>query len=144
MSGHVKAAAEAFVKALNTHNLERIVELMSEDVAFQDSLTPQPLRGKAAFKQYWGAWLASFPDMTVTSRGMYASEDIAVDEFTVKGTHRGPIVMPDGSKIPATNRNFSQEGAAVVRVNDKGKVTSFRTYADSGNVFRQLGVKLPQ
>jgi len=144
MSGHVKPAAEAFVNALNTHNLDRIVELMSEDVTFQDSLTPQPLRGKSAFRQYWGAWLTSFPDMRVSSRGLYASGETAVDEFTVNGTHTGPIFLPDGSKIPATNRKFTNEGAAVVKVNDQGKVTSFRTYADSGSVFRQLGVKLPQ
>jgi hypothetical protein len=50
-----------------------------------------------------------------------------------------PLIMPDGTEIPATGRQSEVAGVSIVAVKD-GKFMAFRDYHDLAPVTRQLGV----
>jgi predicted ester cyclase len=63
--------------------------------------------------------------------------DTVVAEWTTRGTHIGPLAMPDGTQIPATGKTVEIVGVSVVTVKD-GKVVSQRDYFDNVAVMSQL------
>jgi len=42
------------------------VSLFADDFAWYDWTMPEPIRDKAAAKEYFGNWIRAFPDMRIT------------------------------------------------------------------------------
>ena len=66
--------AERWQQAWNSHVPDRVTQLCTEDVAWDDPLTDQPLRGRAAVAEYLTSAWRTFPDLTFTwPEGPYTS-----------------------------------------------------------------------
>jgi steroid delta-isomerase-like uncharacterized protein len=125
-------------KAWNSHQPDRLLELMTEDIVYDDPSWPTTMRGHddvRAFLDY--AWRA-FPDMRFEKLdGPYVADGEASASFYWKGwgTHTGPLDPPG---FAPTGRKVEFEGADFHDYRD-GRVCRLRIVFDMMEVARQLG-----
>jgi hypothetical protein len=67
-----------------------------------------------------------------------ASGNTVTIELTWRGTHTGPLVLPNGTIAP-TGRSIELRACEVVEV-EGGKTRSFTQYFDLSSLMRQIGV----
>lgn len=93
-----------FVKAINRHDVDGLVALMTEDHCFVDGLG-QTVRGRERMEKGWVGYFGSFPDYCVR-----------VDEILSKGNTVGLFGTAEGTYsvngelLPKTTGKFQQHG----------------------------------
>ena len=138
----VEEFAERWMATWNSHQPERLLELMTEDIVYEDSAWPRPMRGHADVREFLDFSWRAFPDMTfeVVDGPMLASDGPrAAFWWRGQATNTGPIEPPG---LPATGKRVVFEGADFHEYRD-GKVARLRIVFDTGDLFRQLGL-LPE
>jgi steroid delta-isomerase-like uncharacterized protein len=133
----VEEFVERWLTAFNSGQPERVLELITEDVVYDDSGWPETLRGHAEVREFLEfLWLA-FPDLTVERVGdpLVASDGSrAAFWWRARMTNSGPIDPPG---IPATRKRTEYEGADFHEYRD-GKVARLRIVFDMADILRQL------
>ncbi len=132
----VKKLADAF----NKHDVNAMIACYASDVVAHDPFYPQPLKGKEALKKDAEDFLKAFPDIRFTMSNLMGKGDTAAVEVVVTGTHKGPLVGPQGT-IPATNKRITIRGAMFCRTNAQGLVAEETRYFDAAGMMAQLGLK---
>lgn len=131
--------AERWANAWNSHNTERVLEFLTDDIVYDDSAWPETMRGKAAVREFLDHTWRAFPDQTLEAFGrahVAADGPRAAFWWTGHATHRGPIA-PSG--IPATGKRIETEGAEFHEYRD-GKIARLRVVFDINELAMQLGV----
>jgi ketosteroid isomerase-like protein len=95
-------------------------------------------RGKAACAQFFAGWFEAFPDAHVQVHDSHIAGDVAVEEGTFTGTHRGTLHSPAGDIAP-TGRPVAVDYIHVLRYRD-GKHISFNLIFDRLLMLEQLGL----
>ena len=134
--------AERWAEAWNSHDAERVFELMTDDIVYEDSAWPETMRGKAAVREFLDYTWRAFPDLTFEGvGGAHVASDRPGAAFWWKGTatHTGPIDPPG---IPPTGKRIEFEGADFHEYRD-GKVARLRIVFDMNDLSRQMGL-LPE
>jgi steroid delta-isomerase-like uncharacterized protein len=123
--------------AFNAHDLDGFASVLADDVVFR---APGGMsgQGKAACVEFYGGWLAAFPDGHVEVHSVQFIDDIAVEEGTFSGTHNGVLHSPMGD-VPPTGRGMSVDYIQVLRFRD-GKHASFNLTFDRLEMLEQLGL----
>ena len=85
---------------------------------------------------------ASFPGVSFDVEAIYDGDGWAIAEGVLSGKNTGPLVMPDGSTLPATGRDIEVRTVVVYELRD-GAITAERNYWDNMVAFAQLGL-LPE
>jgi steroid delta-isomerase-like uncharacterized protein len=128
--------------AWNSHRPESLLELMTEDVVYDDSGWPETMRGHAEVRRFVEhAWRA-FPDLAFEmTDGPYIVPGAPKAAFYWRGTgtFTGPLEPPG---LAPTGDRFEFEGVDTHDYRD-GKVARLRIVFDMMDVARQLGM-LPQ
>ena len=136
----IKDQAEQGAQLYNAGDVEGLVNLYTEDATL---VTPfGTAQGRAAIREALSRDKAAFPDRTLTLDVSVEQGDTIANEWTVAGTHTGPLVMPDGTELPPTGKRIELKGMELVQVRD-GKITVHHQYWDNMAVAGQLGV-LPE
>jgi steroid delta-isomerase-like uncharacterized protein len=131
---------EEFIASWNTHDADRALAVLSEDVVWNDVSLPEPMRGKEAVRQYIQGWFTPFPDMAVTVKNRIASEDQVAAELEFNGTNSGPMQLAPGAPaMPATGKKVTGKGTYFVRFSG-GKAVEVHTYPDLAGLMMQLGM----
>jgi steroid delta-isomerase-like uncharacterized protein len=124
--------------AWNSHEHARLLELMTEDIAYDDSAWPTTMRGHSDVRTFLDyAWRA-FPDLRFEmSEGPYIVPGQPKAAFYWKGTgtHNG-LLDPPG--FAATGKRVEFEGADFHEYRE-GRVCRLRIVFDMMDVGRQLG-----
>jgi len=134
--------ARALYDGFNERDFDRLADLMAPDGVITNVGTGETWRGPDGARDYNRMWADGFPDGRITVDRIVAADDYVVVEYTGRGTHTGPLPTPAGS-IPATGRSVTLQLCDVIEFS-KGKVTSERTYFDSGSLMAQLGLTAEQ
>jgi ketosteroid isomerase-like protein len=123
-SGPVRTAL-AFVRMINSHDVKRLMSLVSDDHRFVDALG-QVVSGRESLEDAWSGYFELFPDYHVF-----------IDNALRKGKVVGLFGTASGS---FHRRNWAIPGAwkAVVI---GGKVSEWRVYADNEPVWKLLGIR---
>jgi steroid delta-isomerase-like uncharacterized protein len=135
----VEEFVERWLAAFNSRQPERVLELMRDDVVYDDSGWPQTMRGHAQVREFLEFLWRAFPDFSVEAVGgpLVASDDArAAFWWRSRMTNTGPIDPPG---IPATGKLVEYEGADFHEYRD-GKVARLRVLFDMADVSRQLGL----
>jgi steroid delta-isomerase-like uncharacterized protein len=130
----VESVVRALNQAFNDHDVDRAVELSTEDVEFQNVPWAMTASGKSGLRQALSGWIEAFPDVTVEITNLVASESAAAYEYDFVGTNAGPLVGPRGQALP-TGRSVNVKGCGFLKFRD-GKLSSLHVYFDPtvGNV----------
>jgi steroid delta-isomerase-like uncharacterized protein len=130
---------QRWTAAWASHDPERLFELMTDDIVYDDSASPETMRGKPAVREFLDTTWRAFPDLEFEGVGsplVAANEPRAATWWRGWGTNTGPIDPPG---IPATGKKIEFEGADFHEYRD-GKVARLRIVFDMQDLSRQLGV----
>jgi len=137
MAMTTREAFERGTDTFNNHDLDGFAEVLDDDVVFQ---APGGIRGegKQACVEFYGSWMNAFPDADVDVHDVHFVDDVAVEEGTFSGTHRGALHGPAGD-IPPTGQTVSVDYIQVLRFRD-GNHASFKLMFDQLAMLEQLGL----
>ena len=131
---------EAFAKGtetFNAHDIDGFAGVLADDVVFS---APGGMsgHGKAACAQFFADWFGTFPDAHVEVHALHIAGDVAVEEGTFTGTHRGVLHSAAGD-VPPTGRPVTVDYLQVLRYRD-GMHISFNLIFDRLQMLEQLGL----
>jgi predicted ester cyclase len=137
MTMTIREAFEKGTAAFNAHDIGEFASILADDVMFH---VPGGMsgKGKEACAQYHAGWLDAFPDAHVEIHALHISGDVAVEEGTFTGTHRGVLHTPAGD-VPPTGRRLAADYIQVLHFRD-GMTTSFNLMYDRLELLEQLGL----
>lgn len=134
------SAREAFergTETFNAHDIDGFAEVLADNAVFE---APGGLRGegKAACIEFYKSWFTAFPDARVNVHRVHIVDDVAVEEGTFTGTHKGVLKSPMGG-VPPTGRTVRIPYIHVLRFSE-GKHVSFNLMFDRLSMLEQLGL----
>ena len=138
---HVAAIVERYNHAWNTHDVDAILALHTDDAVFENHTSGGLAVGKLAFRKLIDSVFATFPDLRFATRRAYFGDSVAVVEWTASATHVKPIAR-GAQTFPATGKKLAWNGLDVLPIHG-GLITRKDVYADSISFLRQLGVPIP-
>lgn len=134
--------AGRYVAAWNSHQPERLLSHMTEDVLYEDPGWPTPMRGRAAVRQFLLATWRAVPDLQIElTEGPLVDprKPLAATHWRASATHTG-MWSPPG--LEPTGRSVSLDGADLLEFRDD-KICRARVVYDVADLMRQLGVLPP-
>jgi steroid delta-isomerase-like uncharacterized protein len=138
----VEEFAEQWLAAWNSHEPDRLLALMCDDIVYDDSAWPTRMEGKADVREFLDHTWRAIPDLRFAVReGPYVhpSEPKAAFWWDGDGTHTGPLDPPG---LAPTGKKMHFDGADFHEYRD-GKVARLRIVFDMADGMRQLGVLPP-
>ena len=138
----VEVFARSWLEAWSSHDPERVLAHMTEDVVYDDSAWPTTMHGHADVRAFLEHTWRAFPDLRFeVVDGPFIHPDEPKASFYWRGhaTHSGPIDPPG---LAPTGRQIEFEGADVHEYRD-GKLSRLRIVFDLAETMRQLGT-LPE
>jgi len=134
---------EQFIATWSSHDADRAVALLSDDAVWEDVVSPERMRNKAAIRQYIQSWFTAFPDMTAAVKNRVVTDDQVACEVEFTGTNTGPLQMGAGTpSIPATGKRVTGRGTYFLRIRN-GKIAEAHSYPDVLGLMMQLGLVPP-
>ena len=126
--------ARGIVAAYSTHDVEKILSHLSDDVEMINA-DGVSIRGKAAYRKDIEYELMAFPDLTMETESTLAAENRVCIQWKAKGTHSGAI---KGTEDFA-GKPVSFRGVTILDVS-KGRVVRSCVYYDRAAIMAQVGV----
>jgi len=124
---------------LNAREWERFDELHAVSLIVYPVGAPEPQKGRDPHREYAKAFITAFPDLRFEEERGFGQGDWVAQTFAVTGTHRGPLQMPGGREIPATNRPVRVKMGTVGKV-EGGQITEEHHFCNVLDLLTQLGV----
>ena len=131
-----KAIVARSNEAWNTGNMAIADQCYAEDIVRYQAHSPEPLRGREAFKQHMTACRTAWPDFRATAEYIIAEGDKVVSRWMCTGTHEGTAW-----DIPPTGNEMKFESWTIGRIAD-GKIVEEWECTDTATLFQQMGFKL--
>jgi ketosteroid isomerase-like protein len=116
------SVALAFVEAINGHHLPAMVQLMTEDHLFIDSLGAQ-MRGRQEMRAAWIGYTVMIPDYHVAVEQVLTSGDTVALFGKASGT-----CTTDGKLLPKNRWEIPAAWRLLVR---DGRIAEWQVYADN-------------
>jgi steroid delta-isomerase-like uncharacterized protein len=141
-----QAFAEDFLsrwlEAWNSHQPERVLELMTEDIVYDDSAWPTTMRGHADVRPFLDSVWRAFPDLEFkVTEGplLHPGAPKAATLWRGTATHTGPLQPPG---FAPTGKRIEVEGMDFHEYRD-GKICRLNIILDMMDVARQMGTLPP-
>ena len=137
--GEAREVMDRLTDALTEHpDLKVIAELYAEDAV---AVTPDEgeIHGRDDIVEYWRQMTEAVPGARFESLHSYEVGDTAIDEGVYSGRNTGPIQLPTGETLPATQKEIRIRGVDIATVRD-GRITDYRLYFDEMEFLGQLGL----
>jgi steroid delta-isomerase-like uncharacterized protein len=135
--------AERWEAAWNSHQPDRVLELMTEDIVYDDSAWPHTMRGHGDVREFLASMWRGMPDLVfemVEGPFLHPGEPVATFRWKGTGTFTGPLEPPG---FAPTGARLEIEGFDLQEYRD-GRVCRLRIVTDMMDAGRQLGLMPPQ
>jgi ketosteroid isomerase-like protein len=122
-----KAIAIRFVKAINDHDVDEIINLMSEDHIFIDAIDNKSV-GKKGMKEGWKGYYELFPDY-----------QIEISDITENVSTIGLFGYASATYKNLTNKlnnNFWRIPASWKAIVENNKIKHWQVYCDYSSLFK--------
>lgn len=98
------------------------------------------LKGVDEIMADWDRQWQAFGDLQVTAGPCHLGDETTrANEWIWRGTHTGPLPLPDGSVLAPTGRQVEIHGGAFIQLRD-GKIVEKRDYFDLAAWMAQMGL----
>lgn len=115
-----------------THDVDRILSVMSEDAIYHDITLP-PAKGRESIRKFAEGWVTAAPDFYVFVDTFIVKGGYVVTAGRISGTITGEYF---GAAPP--NKPFDCMFCQIALV-EKGKIRYIRDYWDSYTMMQQVG-----
>ena len=92
---------------------DKVASTYADDVIVSDP-TGSTYEGKEANLENDKGWRSTFSDFNFDFKTFHTSGNTTAVEFEITATMTGEMQMPDGSKIPATNKTHTMSACGVM------------------------------
>jgi steroid delta-isomerase-like uncharacterized protein len=135
----VREFVPRWLDAWNSHQIERVLSFLTEDVEVRDDSWPTTMYGHADVRAFLAALWQAIPDMTFELlEGPFVDPDGPGASFRWRGGGAFTGVMDPPGFAP-TGRRWDIDGADFQKYRD-GRISKLRVVCDMMTVARQLGV----
>ncbi|MFF4062502.1 ester cyclase [Streptomyces sp. NPDC001668] len=136
--GEAREVMDRLTDAVTHPDLQVIAELYAQDAV---AVTPDEgeIHGRDNIVAYWRQMTEMVPDGRFETLHAYEAGDTAIDEGVFSGRNTGPIQLPTGETLPATQKEVRIRGVDIATVKD-GRITDYRLYFDEMEFLGQLGL----
>ena len=124
--------------AWNSHDVEAIVSMHTEDSVFENHTTGDVNVGPKQIAHAIEGIFTVFPDLSFETRSRYVRDNLVVQEWTARCTHLGAMRRA-GLEVPPTGRPVEYRGMDIIPIRD-GLVARKDVYSDGVTLLRQLGL----
>ena len=135
----LKHFIERWEAAWNSHQPERVLELMTEDIVYDDTAWPKTMRGHADVREFLESSWRATPDLEFhMADGPFLLEGAQSAAFYWRGTgtFTGPLEPPG---LAPTGARIAFDGFDLHEYRD-GRVCRLRIVFDMLDVSRQIGM----
>jgi steroid delta-isomerase-like uncharacterized protein len=135
----IRDFGQRWLEAWNSHQVDQLLALMTEDIEYRDDAWPKTMHGHADVREFLEATWRAMPDMTFELlAGPYVipGEPRAAFHWRGWGTHTGPLEPPG---FAPTGRRWELDGVDFHEYRD-GRVCNLRIAFDMMTASRQLGL----
>ena len=136
------AVIEQRLEATNTRDWDRWEALHTPDAVRTAPELEEPLRGAPALRAAIEVLSVAFPDYHLELRQAIGEGDWLSVRLHTTGTMTGPLLLSDGTEVPATGQPIDQEWSALVRF-EADRIAQFDEYYDQLTLMLQLGLLAP-
>lgn len=138
----LKQEARQSIDLFNKGKIDDWMKTVAEDAELVTPLAGT-IKGRDAIKGWFTEMRQTFPDAHIDVHKMIAEGNTIAIEYTFTGTNKGPMRLPTGDSIPATNRTLTGPSMDIAVVDDNGRLKSLHQYFDTAKAMQQLGL-MPQ
>jgi len=135
----LKKVADNYLKTMNSGDAAALAELYTEDAIMIMPGEPEPIQGRKAIEENQAVFFRAMPDFKMEFTLILISGNHIVFEGIARGTHTGPLASPPGDISP-TGRPVTVKLVFIARVTPEGLIEEDRTYFDTAEWMRQLGL----
>src|SRR5207245_3998181 len=107
---------DAATKALNDRDLDRFESLHLNSVIQRDPQHAEPIKGPKAIRASLEPFLKAFPDIRLVTEQQFGAGDWITQLSHMRATHTGPLEVPGGTTIHATNKSVRMPVAMDARL----------------------------
>ncbi len=126
-------------KAWNDHNLEDLLALLAPDFISRSSLSQGRPANKDMIAMGFNMFDRSLPDLREEVVSIIAEDDHVACQVIETAIFTGPMQLPTGELAP-TNKQYKIPVASFFRINAEGLISEQRTYWDTADWERQIGI----
>jgi len=127
------------IELFNQHRVGEWLKDFTEDAEFVNPLAGR-LKGRDAISAHFTQLYETYPDIKVTAQRILNDGNVIVVEYTVTGTNTGPLPLPTGEVLPATNKKIEVAAVDVATNDANARITSIHQYFDAASALQQLGL----
>mgnify|MGYP003314220891 FL=1 len=136
MSLHI---VKKFFDSITNRDLDGAMSCLSDDHVSHDHGTGMVMTGLNENRADMENWLSMLSEMKVEILNSVESGNSVVVEMKMTGINTGDILMPDGTKVPATGKKVEMNGCQVMEF-DGDKMTKSSQYYSMMSMMAQLGL----
>ena len=130
---------EKFFDSISNRDLDGAMSILSDDHVSHDHGTGMVMTGIDENRADMENWLSMMSEMKVEILNSVESGNTVVVEMKMTGVNTGDIMMPDGTKVPATGKSVEMNGCQVMEF-DGDKMTKSSQYYSMMSMMAQLGL----
>jgi steroid delta-isomerase-like uncharacterized protein len=130
-----RTVAEEYFRAVERGEVDAALACFTPGAEFVGPMGTLPF--PEGVRAYLSGYTEPFPDARFEVTNAIEQDDQVMLEGWWGGTHKGPLSLPDGTSIPATNRAVRAPFVTVFRVSN-GRIASHRGYWDMASFIGQL------
>ena len=125
-----RATIAAAIEAINEHDLAAFISVVGPTYALYAVEWTEGLQGDAEISEFLTGLLTAFPDFQVVALKLEAVEAMGHQEVVLRGTHNGPLLMPDSSTLAATGKTIILPAELLHRFDAAGKLIDTTVHVD--------------
>ena len=126
---------ERWVAAWNSHDVEKVVSLFTNDVLYEDVTFGAVNHGSADLRKFASFFFEAVPDMKFELLESSVQGRRGVIEWVFSGTDKG---------VYKTGKRFTVRGVSIINL-DHGRISRNLDFYDAASIMRQVGIlPLPQ
>lgn len=135
----LESVIAAYGGAWNSHDIDAILAMHTEDSVFENHTSGGKAIGKDALREMLKGIFAAFPDIRFDARRTYVRDGLVTQEWTASGTLAIPYTRGSATVQP-TGKKASWNGVDVIPFNGT-LVARKDVYVDSMSFLRALGFR---
>ena len=116
----IRDFAPRWIDACNSHEVDRLLALMSEDIEYRDDAWPKPMRGHADVREFLEASWRAFPDITFELLG---------GPYVIRVSRAPPSIGAVGPPTQARSTRLASRPPAAAGNRTASTYTSIATVA---------------
>ena len=136
-----QATTAAAFQALNEHDLAIFIGVVGPTYSLYAAERPGALQGEDEIREFLAMLFTAFPDFQAVPLELETVEEMGYQEVVLRGTHRGPLLMPDGSTLAATEKSIILPTELFHRFDEAGKLIATTVRVDLVALDKQLGLE---